>query len=416
MSKKLAAKASLIQLPPLPAVSPGPARGGPQPAADDAAAGAPAGATESGWTGSPRPKTAPGSMAHFMASQSVAIREAEVLREKLRQFDGAVPVLALDARLVRASRWANRHPEAFADDDFQALKAEIASAGGNVQPASVRRIDAGPMPGAQPSAGSADAGATPSSKNAARDEAAPAGDSLGPARYELVFGHRRHRACLELGLPLQAMVVQADDRQLFEAMERENRSRKNLSAWEQGRFYRRALDEGLYPSQRRLAEALGVDVALVSKSLSLARLPAAVVAAFASPLQIQFRWAQPLAQALQRDPEGVVARAQALREGGPSRPAAAVFQALVTPAAPGVAAVAGRSSGPTPTRPRRAIPGVRWVHDARGALNLRFDAGLLDEAAQAQLAQWLRQFVLGLGPVRDADAVQRDLAGGGRRR
>ncbi|MBK9363084.1 MAG: hypothetical protein IPM99_19260 [Rubrivivax sp.] len=81
----------------------------------------------------------------------------------------------------------------------------------------------------------------------------------------MVFGHRRHRACLELGLPVQAMVVDMYDQQLFEAMERENRARKNLSAWEQGTMYRRALDEGLYPSQRRLAESLGVDISLVSR-------------------------------------------------------------------------------------------------------------------------------------------------------
>jgi ParB-like chromosome segregation protein Spo0J len=66
-------------------------------------------------------------------------------------------------------------------------------------------------------------------------------------------------------------------------MERENRARKNLSAWEQGTMYRRALDEGLYPSQRKLAEALGVDISLVSKSLALARLPDAVVRAFRQP-------------------------------------------------------------------------------------------------------------------------------------
>jgi hypothetical protein len=63
-------------------------------------------------------------------------------------------------------------------------------------------------------------------------------------------------------------------------MERENRGRKNLSAWEQGCMYRKALDEGLYPSLRKLAEAVKVDVSLVSKSLALARLPESVVAAF----------------------------------------------------------------------------------------------------------------------------------------
>lgn len=60
----------------------------------------------------------------------------------------------------------------------------------------------------------------------------------------------RHRACLDLGLPVLVVVEDASDASLFEQMERENRGRKNLSAW-------------------RLAESLGVDVSLVSKSVTL---------------------------------------------------------------------------------------------------------------------------------------------------
>ena len=78
MSKKLAAKASLIQMPPVPSPA--------------AAAAAAVGAARHGEVMEHRPKTAPGSMAHFMASQSTAVREAEALRERLKAFDGATPV------------------------------------------------------------------------------------------------------------------------------------------------------------------------------------------------------------------------------------------------------------------------------------------------------------------------------------
>ncbi len=329
MSKKLAAKALLIQAPPAPAA-------GGQAVAEG---------------GEHRPKTAPGSMAHFMASQSSAVREAEELRERLKAFDGAEPVRMLDARLVKASRWANRHEASFADAAFAELKAEIAAAGGNVQPVSVRPVLNGSTPGE-------------------------------PA-YELVFGHRRHRACLELGLPLQALVTDMDDRGLFEAMERENRARKNLSAWEQGAMYKRALDEGLYPSQRKLSEALGVDVALVSKSLSLARLPDAVVAAFASPLEIQFRWAQPLSEALQKDPEGLIARARQARALAQPLPAAQVLALLV--GAPG-REVLNRS---TPQSQVIAAVGAKRALmsvDSDGRVTIKVDPGLLGESAQAQVA------------------------------
>ena len=76
--------------------------------------------------------------------------------------------------------------------------------------------------------------------------------------YEIVFGHRRHRACLELGLLVVTLVKDLTEQELFEQMDRENRQRKDLTAYEQGEMYRHALDEGLYPSMRKLSESLGV--------------------------------------------------------------------------------------------------------------------------------------------------------------
>ena len=122
---------------------------------------------------------------------------------------------------------------------------------------------------------------------------------------------------LELGIPVLAAIEEASDVSLFEQMERENRGRKNLSAWEQGTMYRRAIDDGLYSSLRRLAEGLGVDVSLVSKSVSQARLPDAVVAAFQSPLDIQFRWAVALDKAYQQDPDAVLSAARLLAGRAP---------------------------------------------------------------------------------------------------
>lgn len=361
MSKKLAAKASLIQLPPLPSPPGSAAPPGPV-AAPHPAGPPPSDAVEV------RAKTAPGSMAIFMASQSAAVKEAEELRQKLKSFDGALPVRSLDPQSVRASRWANRHEHSFSDAAFAELKEDIASAGVNVQPVCVRRAS-GNAPGVLN-------GSTPD----------------GLAEYELVFGHRRHRACLELGLPVQAVVVEFSDQQLFEAMERENRARKNLSAWEQGTMYRRALDEGLYPSQRKLAESLGVDVSIVSKSLSLARLPEAVVGAFASPLDIQFRWAQPLAEVLQKDPEGVLRRAARLKSAVSTRPAAEVLAVLLGHEGAGVL---NRSTPAPAERLIRGTSGRQAVlaRDGQGRVVLRFGAGVLTEAAEAEIAAFVEQLL-----------------------
>ncbi len=293
MAKRLLEKAGLIHLPPAP-VRPPVDESAPLTEADGAKA-----------------KTAPGSMLQFMTVQSAAVKEAESLRERLAGFDGALPVRRLEPASVRVSAWANRHEHSYQDASFLALKAEIAAASGNVQPIKVRPVRAAPRkvgPGVGPS-------------NSPLESAG--------FLYEIVFGHRRHRACLELGLPVLALVEDVPEQQLFVQMERENRARKDLSAWEQGMTYARALDEGLYPSNRQLAQAVGRDLGDIGKALSLARLPLAVVQAFRSPLDLQYRWAKPLADAQQRDPEGLVARAKALSSTAAKRSPKQIFDALV---------------------------------------------------------------------------------------
>lgn len=223
------------------------------------------------------PRTGPGQMLAFRAHMQESTHKVQELERKLAVFDGALVQRQLDPARVHPSRWANRHEASYLSPDFDALKLDVQASGGNVQPIRVR-----------PLAGVADA-------------------------FEIVYGHRRHRACLELGIPVRAVIEDMDDSALFAAMDRENRARRDLSPFEQGEMYRRALDEGLFGSLRQMAQALGVDAGNVSKALGIARLPREVLDVFETPLNIQFRWGHQLHQAMQKDPEGVIARAKAIR-------------------------------------------------------------------------------------------------------
>lgn len=242
-------------------------------------------------------KTGPGALVAHMAMESEAIRENEALREELKNWEGASPARRLDSNLVEPSKWANRHKDSFGADEFGRLKEEISNAGGNVQPIKVRPI---------------------------------VGSS--PQRYEIVFGHRRHRACLELGIRVLAVVEAITDQALFQEMDRENRLRSDLRPFEQGEMYRRALDEGLFSSLRSLAEAIGVQPGNVSTALQIARLPRVVLEAFPSSLDIQYRWAKPLNDLAGRDLAGLEKRAKSLiadRSKGRVLSAQDVFNELV---------------------------------------------------------------------------------------
>jgi ParB family chromosome partitioning protein len=239
-----------------------------------------------GTTGAQMPlKTGPGQMLMVNSLMKETNEKVSLLQDRLKEFEGSAPVRLIEAEKILASKWANRVDENFESTEFAILKSEIASAQGNIQPIKVR-----PLKG-------------------------------NSERYEVVFGHRRHRACLELGLPVLAMIEEVSDRELFKEMDRENRSRQDLSPWEQGMMYRRALDEGLFLSLGELAQELAVDKGNISKALRLAELPADVVAAFPSPTDLQYRWSKLLNDAIQRDPEGVLVRARELRLPGRARPA-----------------------------------------------------------------------------------------------
>lgn len=222
------------------------------------------------------------------------------------QFDGALAVRALDSASIRRSQWANRNVDEFSSSEFFVLREEIKNAGGNTQPIKVRKI---PLVDGQP------------------------GKPGVLVEYEIVFGHRRFEACKLEGLPVNAIIAESmTDQELFEAMERENRGRKNLSAWEQGRMYQDALDKGLYASGRKLEEALNINHQVCAQALQLAKLPTDIVKAFATPLDLQYRWAKPLTDSVVAKPDVVLAEAKKIsadRKAGSVLAGVDVFNRLV---------------------------------------------------------------------------------------
>jgi len=217
------------------------------------------------------------------------------LKAELAHWAEATPAQKIDPKLVGPSKWANRHEKSFSGREWDAFKEEILSAGGNIQPIRVRSVPPGNT-----------------STEGLAQEGVPRGNTL-PLTFEIVFGHRRHRACLELGLPVFALISQATDRELFEQMDRENRQRADLTIYEQGEMYRRALDDGLYSSLRKLSESLGVGLGIASESVSIAKLPGQILDVFESRLDIQRRWAGALAGAVQKDPDRVFAVAKGIQ-------------------------------------------------------------------------------------------------------
>lgn len=293
--------------------------------------------------GSPM-RTGPGQMLMVNSLMRESNEKLALLEERLRKFDGGFPVLLLNTDQIVVSKWANRVSASFDTAAFSLLKTEIANAGGNVQPIKVR----------------------------------PLGEQDN--RFEIVFGHRRYQACVELGLPVLALVEEMTDADLFKQMDRENRARADLSPWEQGNMYRQALDDKLFGSREHLARELGIDPGNLSKALRLAGLDKIVVAAFNSPLDLQYRWAKPLSDAFIHDKERMLLVLRELSgDHGQRHSAKYVFDRLV--AAP--------ASLVQVEEVKIGKQVVAVIHAEGGQVTVKFGDGFADEMAIGRLRDFI---------------------------
>ncbi|MDB5886466.1 MAG: chromosome partitioning protein ParB [Polaromonas sp.] len=342
-----------------------------------------------------RPRTAIGGMAQFVVDESKVRVELESLRAEYVKHEGSKPARLLDPRTIKPSIWANRHEDSFRSVEFASLKAEIENAGGNVQAIKVR-----PVISVQ-----TDPGLVKQTEHVADMLQKGGVEPFNPPyEYEIVFGHRRHRACLELEIPVLALIEETTEKDLFVDMDRENRLRADLSPWEQGMMYAKALDKGLFTSNARLASAVGRDTGLIGKALALARLPMGIVDAFPSPLEIQYRWAKPLTDRLQLDPEAITHRASYLKKNKKKLNAREVFE-LLTSAQPideevnkqsgSHAAQSQPLTGETSqkvTLGKRGKPMATVSTDSRGRVMVRFKSSI-SPAQHAALTRMLQDFL-----------------------
>jgi ParB family transcriptional regulator, chromosome partitioning protein len=95
-----------------------------------------------------------------------------------------------------------------------------------------------------------------------------------------------------------AQVQALDDECSFRLADLENRARKDVSDLERARNYADAPANHYGGHQKQMADRLNLSKGWLSKMLKVASIPESVVAAFASPDELQLKPAYPLAQAL----------------------------------------------------------------------------------------------------------------------
>ena len=195
-------------------------------------------------------------------------------------------MLRLDPKRIAQSAFANRHERSLdqADTDLQGLITDIHTRG-QLEPIRVRPTPEG-----------------------------------GTSEYEIVYGHRRHAACLALdattegGWPVLALLdSQASDvRDHVLKMYQENAARKDLSAFETGAMFANWLQEGVFENQTALGTAVSLGQGTVAKYIGIAALPEPVLKAFGDPRTLSLRWGEQLTAALKLRREAILRAAREL--------------------------------------------------------------------------------------------------------
>ena len=275
-------------------------------------------------------------------------------------------VLELDPERVRFSEISNRDERSLSvkDPDFSELKTDIATDGQEF-PIKVRAIQ---------------------------------GDS--DHDYEVVAGHRRLRACLELnrerpgGFRVLAILdANADElRKLAMKMYRENKVRKDLTPYEYGRMFRKWINAGVYKTQGEIAEATRLSQPSISLYTAVFELPHEVHEAFGNPGKISVRWIHEIGKSLKTDHAAVILLARQLAKADPRPTPEAVFEAL-THAGTG----SRKATRGTPTRTESFKVDNKVVSkfdrkDGRFSVKL---GKLVDKGLQKELAEELQEFLRG---------------------
>ena len=163
--------------------------------------------------------------------------------------------------------------------------------------------------------------------------------------YEVIAGTRRHFSISWLrghsypDMMFVAQVAQLDDEAAFRLADLENRARKDVTDLERARNYAQALHTHYGSHLTRMAERLKLSKGWLSKMIKVAGISDDIVAAFASPADIQLKPAYILTQALddraaapaiEAEAEELATTQQERRDAGePLIPAAEVMKRLL---------------------------------------------------------------------------------------
>ena len=100
----------------------------------------------------------------------------------------------------------------------------------------------------------------------------------GNIRYEVIFGRRRHEACLQLKTRFLVILKEfKNDQDAIAYQDAENKFRKDISNYSNAILYKKLLDNKIFKNDSELAKKLGISKASLSELLTYSKIPKDIV-------------------------------------------------------------------------------------------------------------------------------------------
>ena len=102
----------------------------------------------------------------------------------------------------------------------------------------------------------------------------PHSEPHNEVKYEIIFGCRRHIACLKLGIPFLAIKKNISNIQkAIAAQDAENKVRNDVSNYSNATLYKKLLDDKAFNTQKELAEKLRLPTSSLTELMSFTKIP-----------------------------------------------------------------------------------------------------------------------------------------------
>ena len=93
-------------------------------------------------------------------------------------------------------------------------------------------------------------------------------------KYEIIFGRRRHIACLRLSIPFLAIRKNISNIQdAIASQDAENKLRNDVSNYSNAKLYQRLIEDGVFKTEKDLAEKLRLSSSTLNDLMAYAKIP-----------------------------------------------------------------------------------------------------------------------------------------------